>query len=86
MNDLFCSKCGKTERSQYFKTCECLEPNFIFQTYEEYMLSKITNYYDDELLESVLCKLEQTEIVTVNEYYNLKNAIRELRRLTKLKV
>lgn len=34
---LFCSKCGKTEHSQWFETCECKEPDFRFETYDEYL-------------------------------------------------
>ena len=33
---LFCSKCGKTNWSAWFETCSCEKPDFRFKTYEEY--------------------------------------------------
>ena len=42
---LFCSKCGKTNWSMWFETCSCEKPDFRFKTYaeyEEYIKSKDT--------------------------------------------
>ena len=36
---LFCSRCGKTNWSAYFTICECEESDFKFETHEEFLES-----------------------------------------------
>jgi len=37
---LFCSKCGKTNWSEFAKICECRKPNFIYKNHHEFLESK----------------------------------------------
>lgn len=37
---LFCAKCGKVNWSSHFQTCECAEPEFKYETYDDYLKSK----------------------------------------------
>lgn len=34
---LFCSKCGKLNWSQWGETCECKEPDYRFESYDDYL-------------------------------------------------
>lgn len=47
---MFCSKCGKTNWSKYFETCSCKEPDFSCKTYEEY-LERQRNFENKILME-----------------------------------
>jgi len=40
---LFCTKCGKVNWSNYFEVCICKESDFRFKTYDEYLEAKDGN-------------------------------------------
>lgn len=48
---LFCGKCGKLNWSEWFATCSCKNPDFKYESHEDYLRNKkVFEVYRDGML------------------------------------